>query len=161
MKFSYVIVLIILETITFSSSSFSQNNNVEQLMVMNPWARATMTSSQNGAVYLTIMNKSDSTVYFNGASSNISEMVMLHQTIIDERNIAKMTSIDKVAINPKEQINLEPGGLHLMLKGISSPLMEGDNFSLILYFEKAESIEVVVNVKGHSHVQEHKHASSE
>lgn len=161
MKFSYVIVLVILQIIIFSTSSFSQNNNVEQLMVMNPWARATMTSSQNGVVYLSIMNKSDSTVYLNGASSKISEMVMLHQTTIDERNIAKMTSIDKVAINPKEKINLEPGGLHLMLKGISGPLMEGDNFSLILYFEKGGSIEIIVNVKGYSHVREHKHASSE
>ena len=44
-------------------------------------------------------------------------------------------------------VELKPGGLHLMFVGLKAPLKAGDKFPLTLTFEKAGTVEVVVNVE--------------
>ncbi len=58
----------------------------------------------------------------------------------------KMRSVEAAEITPGEPSVLQPGGLHVMLMGLTEPLVEGNSLPLTLNFERAGSIEVKVMI---------------
>lgn len=58
----------------------------------------------------------------------------------------KMQPVKAVEVSPGKPTVMKPGGLHVMLMGLKSPLKEGTVFPLILTFEKVGVIEVRVMV---------------
>jgi copper(I)-binding protein len=73
-------------------------------------------------------------------------MVELHSMSMDG-NVMKMRHIDAIDLPAGQTIELKSGGLHLMLMGLKAPLKDGDRLPMTLKFEKAGSIEVIVNVE--------------
>jgi len=79
-------------------------------------------------------------------------------THINEGGVMKMRPVEGgIAVQPGEPTMLAPGGLHVMLMGITAPMREGDTIALTLTFEKAGSVTVQVPVRavaaggGHRH----------
>ncbi len=50
-------------------------------------------------------------------------------------------------IPPGETLAFGPGGAHLMLSGLKTPLREGDRFDLTLQFEAAGEVTIEVPVR--------------
>lgn len=57
-----------------------------------------------------------------------------------------MTEVDAIDLPAGEAVALEPGGYHVMLIGLVSPLTAGQEFTLTLTFEQAGDIDVTVVV---------------
>lgn len=76
---------------------------------------------------------------FEGAS--------LHRTEIAD-GIARMRSQpDGIVIPPGETIAFEPNGYHVMLEGLGGdPIELDETFPAVLIFERAGSVEIVINV---------------
>jgi len=73
----------------------------------------------------------------------------------------KMRPVEAVEITPGEPSVLQPGDLHIMLVGLTEPLVEGNSFPLTLNFERAGSIEVKIMIfesegTGHGHMKHEK-----
>ena len=57
--------------------------------------------------------------------------------------VMTMRSLDKgLAIEPGKTVKLAPGGYHLMLMDLKSPLKQGDKVPLTLEFEKAGKVKL-------------------
>jgi hypothetical protein len=110
------------------------------------WARATPGTATTGAVYLTVTDngRPDRLV---GVSTPIAAMAEMHETIHDN-GVMKMRPVaGGIALDPGKPVTFTPGGYHVMLTGLKSPLKAGDSFPLTLTFEHARSITVSVHVE--------------
>ena len=118
---------------------FSSNLNAE-ISVENEWAR--VTPSGTGSVYMEIKNNGNSDDKLLSASSDKAGMVMIHRSI-REGDISKMIHIhDGITIPGNSSVSLKPGDYHLMLMNLDKNLSLGDKISIILNFEKNDSIEI-------------------
>ena len=118
---------------------FSSNLNAE-ISVENEWAR--VTPSGTGSVYMEIKNNGNSDDKLLSASSDKAGMVMIHRSI-RERDISKMIHIhDGITIPGNSSVSLKPGDYHLMLMNLDKNLSLGDKISIILNFEKNDSLEI-------------------
>ena len=123
----------------FSFLFFSSNLNAE-ISVENEWAR--VTPSGTGSVYMKIKNNGNSDDKLLSASSDKAGMVMIHRSI-REGDISKMIHIhDGITIPGNSSVSLKPGDYHLMLMNLDKNLSLGDKISIILNFEKNDSLEI-------------------
>jgi copper(I)-binding protein len=116
-----------------------------EIMVEEPWARASLGSTPTSAAYMTI--RSDAPDRLLEASSPAAERVELHNTM-EHAGVSQMRPLDQVAIGPDTPAILQPGGLHLMLMGLTGRLAEGETIEIELIFEQAGSVTVDVRVHG-------------
>ena len=59
-----------------------------------------------------------------------------------------MRPLEFVEIPASKVTPLEPGAFHIMLKHLSSPLVQGETFGMTLTFARAGLIEIEVDVRG-------------
>ena len=64
--------------------------------------------------------------------------------------VMTMRPLDKgLSIEPGKTVKLAPGGYHLMLLDLKSPLKQGDKLPVTLEFEKAGKVSALVRCAGH------------
>jgi len=134
----------------------------DDLQVDSAWARATPPGGGHGAGYLNIHNHSNETQRLVGATFAPADHVEVHRST-EQDGMSRMEHMrDGVEIEPHGTLNLQPGGYHLMLMKLESPLVEGEEHPLTLIFEPAGEVETTLNVRsrdsdGHSGGHEHHH----
>lgn len=99
-------------------------------------ARVPVPAGVNAAAYMTLTNDGDSADQLISASTDIAGSVELHQTTTEDGSMS-MQQVTGVEIPASGQAVLEPGGLHVMLIGVTEDLAEGDTVELTLAFEDA------------------------
>lgn len=114
-------------------------------VVSKAWARATPPGLEVGAAYMVIEGggRADRLV---GASSERADMVDLHD-VIEADGVAKMRAIEALEIPARGRVELAPKGRHLMLMGLSAPLVAGQRFDVTLRFEVSGPQVVTVTVR--------------
>lgn len=113
--------------------------------VSTPWARATPPMASIGAVYLEIKAISTSDKLL-GATTMAAERVEMHASM-DNNSIVQMRPLSGIPITPEKPASLTPGGAHLMLIGLRTPLVAGTSIPLTLRFASAGDILVQVAVR--------------
>lgn len=141
-------------------------HDTKSLDVTAAWARASATPKGASAAYVSIKNMGDAGDRLIGARTSVAKRAMLH-THVMEGGIAKMRHIEAVDVPAGADVAMAPGGNHVMLMGLETPLKEGDHFPLTLVFENAGEITVSVDVLSvtaegpmpmqHDHAQGHEH----
>ena len=81
-----------------------------------------------------------------GASSPAAGQVEMHQTRIVD-GMVRMRPLTEVLIAPGATVNIEPGGIHLMLVDLKAPLERGKSTPLVLEFRDAGKITVQLSVE--------------
>ena len=119
---------------------------VGSITVDQPWARASAPTAPAGAAYMVLENTGIEADRLVAASSPVAEVVELHTHTMDG-GIMRMRPVVAMEVAPGEPTVLRPGGLHVMLIGLTRPLIEGETFPLTLEFEVAGTIEVDVQVE--------------
>ncbi|NGP87655.1 copper chaperone PCu(A)C [Fodinibius halophilus] len=133
-----------------SSESKSEKSTNEVILgkveLANGWARPAA-KGQTSSIYLVITNGTASRDTLLGASSPISDVVELHQSIQHDDGTISMEQAGNQVIAAGEKLNLEPGGYHLMLKNINRELTVGDSLSVTLNFARVGSKTITVLTK--------------
>jgi copper(I)-binding protein len=112
------------------------------------WARASFSSNNNSAAYMSINNPTDKQITILGASAaTVANNVELHKSFVDEKGISRMTSIDKIVVPANSTISLAPGGIHVMLFDLKRKLAAGGKFKMILALEDKDAVAIDVVVK--------------
>ena len=112
--------------------------------VRDAWARPTRGDAP-GAVYVTIDNKGGENDRLVGAMTDRAAMAMVHQTELSD-GVARMRMAGEINLPAGESIRMVPGGTHIMLEGLRSPLRTGDSFLLVLKFRSSPDEKVTVQV---------------
>ena len=117
------------------------------LVITQAWARATPKGAKIGGGYLTIENKGTAPDRLIGGSADIAGSVQVHEMSMDG-GVMKIHPLDKeLAIEPGKTVKLAPGGYHLMMMDLKSPLKKGDKLPITLEFEKAGKVQVSLDVE--------------
>jgi copper(I)-binding protein len=106
------------------------------LTVADAWARATAPGSPVGAVYLVIDNAAGTADRLLSVETDRAGQCEVH-TIVHDGDVMKMRRVDPLPIAAGERVAFEPGGIHIMLMGLRSPLVEGGSLHLVMHFEAA------------------------
>ena len=118
------------------------------VVITEAWTRATPKGAKTGGGYLTIENKGTAPDQLIGGSADIAGSVQVHEMSMDG-GVMKMHPLDKgLAIEPGKTVKLAPGGYHLMMMDLKSPLKKGDKLPITLEFEKAGKVQVSLDVEG-------------
>ena len=76
------------------------------------------------------------------ASSPNADDVQVHEVRTDNGLMVMREMENGLALPAGEAVQLRPGGDHIMVVGVRTPLVEGDRLSLVLTFERAGEIGV-------------------
>jgi copper(I)-binding protein len=118
------------------------------------WTRALPPGQPTAAVYLTLTNPDAAAVGLVAASSGAAGRVEIHQSRQVD-GMWRMRRLDKLQIPAGGTVTLEPGGVHLMLMNLNSPLREGKTIEVTLEFDNGETRSAVVEIRmpgaGHDH----------
>ena len=118
------------------------------LVITQAWTRATPGGAKTGGGFLTIENKGSTPDRLVGVSADAAGKVEVHEMAMDG-GVMKMRPVEGgLAIDPGKTVKLAPGGLHLMMMDLKSPLKQGDKLPVTLQFEKAGKVAVTLDVAG-------------
>jgi copper(I)-binding protein len=118
------------------------------LVITQAWSRATPGGAKVGGGYLTIENKGSTPDRLIGGSADIADKVQVHE-MATNNGVMTMRPLDKgLVIEPGKTVKLAPGGYHLMLLDLKSPLKHGDKLPVTLEFERAGKVSLSLDVQG-------------
>ena len=130
------------------------------LGVSDAWVRALPPGQPNTAGYLVVTNSADTAVTIVGASSPLAESVEIHTTR-EVDGLQRMERLDQVQVAAGQSVAFAPGGMHLMLLGVSRMPAPGEEVQLCLQLAKGDELCTLAQVRksagdGQTH-QHHQH----
>ena len=103
------------------------------------WARATPPGAKSGAIYLTLVNPANEERKLLKIVTPLSDEVMVHQTSVTELGVARMWPMAWLNVDAGQTVKMQPGGLHVMVNALKTPLVAGQKFPLTLKFDGGEA----------------------
>ncbi|MGL6070681.1 copper chaperone PCu(A)C [Craterilacuibacter sp.] len=132
---------------TLSLPTLAHATEAGTLSIHHPWSRVMPVAAPNGAAYFMLENKGKTADKLIAASTPRAQKAELH-THIHDNGVMRMREVQGgVAVPAGQTIKFAPGGLHVMLLGLNSPLVKGEHFPLTLKFEKAGEVKLDVVVE--------------
>jgi copper(I)-binding protein len=99
-----------------------------------------------GAVFMTLVNEGREPDRLVAAQADVAETVEIHQTTM-EGDVMRMQPVSFVEVPARGDVELKPGGYHVMLIGLRRDLAVGDRFPVTLTFEKSPALTVEAKVR--------------
>jgi copper(I)-binding protein len=129
------------------SAASAEEVKAGDLVITQAWSRATPGGAKTGGGFLTIENKGSSPDKLVGVSADVAGKIELHEMTTAD-GVMKMRPIEGgLTIDPGKSVKLAPGGLHLMMMDLKSPLKQGDKLPVTLQFQKAGKVQVTLDVQ--------------
>jgi copper(I)-binding protein len=120
------------------------------VVVEQPWARATPGRAPTGAAYLVLVNQGRESDRLVGAATPVAGKAELHGQGDGAGghagHVMEMRPLAEIEIKPGQRVVLRPNAMHVMLVGLKEPLKEGGRFPLTLRFARAGTLTVDVPV---------------
>ncbi|HWJ60958.1 MAG TPA: copper chaperone PCu(A)C [Acidimicrobiales bacterium] len=101
---------------------------------------------ETAAVRMVVVNDTRTDDVLVSVSSPAAERTTVHRTETDDQGRSTMTEQDDLPIPADSEVTFAPGGLHVMLDGITEDLEVGDEVDLTLTFEHAGSVSATAQV---------------
>ena len=117
-----------------------------RLEVRDAWASPTPGGVNVSAGYLTIVKGAGDADRLVSASSPRAGRVELHEMAM-AGDVMQMRPAGALDIAAGAQVELAPGGLHLMFYEIATPFAEGETIPVTLTFERAGAVDVALPVQ--------------
>ncbi len=157
-------ILVVALSTTMGNIATAEEYNVGALKIETPWARPSIGKKGNSAAYMTIMNTGGVADTLVAVATPRADKAQLHTRIYD-KDIVRMRHVkDGIPVPAHGEVALKPGGYHIMLMRLDTPIKKGESVPLILTFKKAGKVTVQAHVqmkpgmKGHMNKKmEHKH----
>ncbi|MDM4764672.1 copper chaperone PCu(A)C [Pelomonas sp. SE-A7] len=107
-------------------------SHAQQLQVSDAWARATVAQQKASGAFFQLRAQAD--VRLVEARSPAAMMVEIHEMAM-EGSVMRMRAVEGLDLKAGKTVEFKPGGLHVMLMGLSKPLNAGDRLPLTLVYE--------------------------
>ncbi len=117
-----------------------------ELEFRDPWIKNLPASVPVRAGYMTIHNPQSEAVSIVSLRSNAFAMIEIHQTI-EQDGMMRMEQVTGLKIEPNSSVQLEPGGLHLMMMNPSEPTQAGDLLEIVVVLDDGSEQRVEMQVK--------------
>lgn len=121
------------------------------------WAKSAAANDDHAmtGIFGVIHNPTAEPIGIVGASTDVAEMVELHETIIDANGTTVMQAVEAgFLIEPGQTLTFEPGGDHVMLMGLTQDLIAGDQVSFSLTLSTGTTMEIDAEIRDFSGAKE-------
>lgn len=98
------------------------------------------------AAYMTLVNTGSTPDALISAATDAAETVELHLSSMDN-GVMTMRPVENIEVPANGEVELKPGGLHVMLIGLKQNLEAGDMVTLTLTLENAGEVEIEAPVR--------------
>lgn len=115
-----------------------------QVNVSSAWARSTVPGQGGTGAFMTIVSKDGGRLV--GAASAVAGVVELHEMAM-ENNVMKMRAIPALDLPAGREVQLKPGGYHVMLLDLKRPLKVGEKVQIELRLETRDGKQVTQPVE--------------
>jgi copper(I)-binding protein len=117
-----------------------------EVQVEDAWVREAPPGARMLAAYLTVNNSGAEELVLVEVQSPAFSHIMLHNSEVVD-GVARMTHLDEIVIPAQGSVQLEPGGMHLMMPAPEARLSAGDRVPLVLIFADGNRLEVQAEVR--------------
>lgn len=124
-----------------SQSSAHEMHAEAALVVHDAWAAPTPAGVDVAAGYLTISNHTHATDRLLSATSPRAGRVEIHEMTM-HGSVMQMRAVERLEIAAGQDVQLGPGGMHLMFFGVTEPFVQGQTIPVHLVFETAGAVDV-------------------
>jgi len=139
MQFSKHLIAAALSTVC-AVSAFAQN-----VTVTDAWARATVQGQKATGAFMKITAKENTKLV--GVSSPVAGVAEVHEMKM-EKDVMKMAALPNGLDLPAgKAVELKPGGYHVMLMDLKSPLAKDTTVPLTLTLQDAKGVKSNVELK--------------
>jgi copper(I)-binding protein len=131
-----------------------------QVNVSSAWARATVPGQSGTGAFMTLVSADGARLV--GAASPAAAVVEIHEMSM-ENSVMKMRRVPGVDLPAGREVQLKPGGYHVMLLDLKRPLKPGEKVQVELQLELRDGkrvtqpVEVEVRATPPGHGAHHAH----
>jgi copper(I)-binding protein len=148
MSFTRMVACVALLSAVVAAPARAEEVRVGDLAITQAWSRATPGGARIAGGYLTVANKGSAADRLIGGSGDVAARIEVHEMSMKD-GVMTMRALDKgLTIEPGKSVKFSPGGYHLMMFDLKSPLKQGDKVPVTLEFEKAGKVTVTLDVQG-------------
>lgn len=115
-----------------------------QVTVKEPWVRATVPQQKTTGAFMQITSAQDARLV--EAKSPVAGMVEVHEMAM-EKDVMKMRAVKSLDLPAGKNVELKPGGYHVMLMDLKQQMKEGDTVAVTLIVEGKDKKRTEVEVK--------------
>jgi copper(I)-binding protein len=116
----------------------SPANPAMAIDVVDPYVQLTPPGIRVSAAYLTLKNGGDRDARLVAASCPSAGATELH-THIDDNGVMRMRQVKEILVPARGEVVFKPGGYHVMLIDLKTPIKEGDKLAITLVFADGSS----------------------
>jgi copper(I)-binding protein len=120
------------------------------------WARATVPGQTASAAYLTIHNAERTGNRLVAVITPAAAKASIHITTTAD-GVVRMRPAGAVPVGPSQLVEMKPGGLHVMLTGLKTPLRVGQQLPLTLRFARGGIVRTSVPIRLQASDAGHRH----
>lgn len=110
-------------------------------LVGEAWVRLMPPGQATTAAFMTLRNTTSETLRIVSAESPVARVTELH-THEDDGGVMRMREVEAIEIPAEGEVELRPGGLHVMLIDLVEPLAEGQVVPITLFVEGHQDLQV-------------------
>ena len=131
--------------VVLAASACVGSGEDEDVQITDAWARPSPSGVTTGAAYMTIHSATDDVLLGATVEADVAASVELHATT-SAGGVSTMAPSGDLTLPAGEDVTIEPGGNHIMLVDLASPLVAGDSFPLTLRLAEqgARTVDVAV-----------------
>ena len=118
----------------------------DDVVIEAPWAPANSDAATDGFAYFTLRNTSDSPVRMIEVRAKIADIVAPGETTLESDGDVRHSAVYQIQVPAYSSLPLSPGGNVVILRDLTSPLIEGETFELRLTFYDGSQAKVTVPV---------------
>lgn len=129
-----------------STKTTMEQDGVKAVVEINdPWCRPTPNGAQVAACYLTV--ESNVANRLTGVATPLAATSMIHDMSMEGGMMKMAEMAGGLPLVAKQDVELAPGGKHIMLTGLTAPLTEGTSVPLTFTFSATPAMTVQAVVR--------------
>lgn len=129
-----------------TQSLMAHEFKIGDIEAVHPWSRETPHGARVAAGYVRIVNHGSEADRLVSATGEIAGRTEIHEMAVDDKGVMTMRPIEGVDIPAGGEVELKPGGFHIMFLDLKDARKKGETFAGSLTFEKAGTVEVEFSV---------------
>jgi periplasmic copper chaperone A len=131
--------------VTLLTFLFLFSQQPTEVKVSDQWMRPGA-KGMGTALYFVVENQSDVTDTLYKVTSDVSNMIQLHETFTKDEMMG-MREVGKYVIEPGSSVELKPGGYHIMVMKLKKDIKSGDKAEFVLHFKIAGEVKITAEAK--------------
>jgi len=144
-KICLMAIVLYFTLLNMSVATFAVEYN-SNIIIEEPYVRASIPGTSITSAYMTINNKSDEALTLTGVSGLFSDRIEIHQHTMSN-GMMKMRKVEQLVINGQNSVILQPMGYHLMIFNVKKVLLPEEDVSITLHFKNQTDLVITIPVR--------------